>query len=299
MWLITRRQVRCLTLVVIANALLLSAPAVWADDVSYVSIFKNIAYEQTGNGNALSLNGTFFSADLFSTVPNAYTSASVTPPGSAAISLTQSTPGDYGYETNLIPNQAAMDSMFSTGTYTFNGTHGASTDTATLNYTGNDYSKTNPYLTGNTYSSLQGMNSAQNFTFNLSPYTPGGAASETDAFIFFTIFDYTTNTTVFNDSFLSSSTTSILLPGNTLTAGDSYDYEIDYSDRDTVQGTDGQFAPLLGFDVRTDGTFTTADVAPVPEPGSFLLLGTGLLGIAGRTIRRRTPMFHWSKRNAG
>jgi hypothetical protein len=296
MWEITRRLVRPhLIAIAIANALILSAPAAWADNISYVSTYRNISYQQTGNGNTLSLNGTFFSADLNAAIANAYTSASVSLPGGSSIVLAQAPPGDYGYQTFLLADQAAMDAMFPTGTYIFTGINGAQTDVATLIYSADDYSKTNPFLTGNTYSSLQGMNSAQNFLFHLSPYTPGGAANETNAFIFLTIFDETTATTAFTAGFLDPTTTSILLPGHTLTAGHSYDYELDYSDRDAGQGSGGQFAPELGFDVRSDGTFTTADVAPVPEPGSFLLLGTGLLAMAGSTIRRGTRYVNWRK----
>ncbi|MGA7156731.1 MAG: hypothetical protein WBY53_07795 [Acidobacteriaceae bacterium] len=103
---------------------------------------------------------------------------------------------------------------------------------------------------------------------------------ETDAYIFLTIFDDTTGTTAFSDTFLLPTTTSILLPGGTLAAGNSYRYEIDYSDRDAVAGTGGAYDPEIGFDTRTDGTFTTAAVAPTPEPPSLVLCGSAMLLMA-------------------
>jgi hypothetical protein len=231
----------------------------------------------------LTLNGTFFSADLFSTTPNAYTSASVMLPGGSSMALTQNVPGDYSFQTSLLPNQAAMDAAFPTGTYTFTGMNGAQTDTATLNYTADDYSQTTPFLTGTTYSDLQGLNSSQSFTFGLSPYVPG--ASETDAYVFLTVFDPLGNV-AFTQGFDNPSTTSITMAAKTLKAGTAYTYEIDYSDRDIASDLDGtEFPAQLGFDVRTDGSFTTA-ASPIPEPSSLLLLGTGLLAAVGG-IRRR------------
>lgn len=283
---ITSRKIRShLPLFLGASLLIVIAPAARASDISYVDTYRNISYEQTGNGNALSLNGTFFSAELNATTPNAYTSVSVALPGGSSIALTQTSPGDYTFQTALLPDQATMDAMFPTGTYTFTGMNGSQTDTATLNYSADDYSQTVPFLTGDNYSDLQGMNAAENFTFDLSPFTPGG--SQTDAYIFLTVFDQATGDVAFTDGFLDPSTTSITMGAGELDPGTSYSYEIDYSDRDIPSDTGGaQFPPQLGFDVRTDGTFTTAAVAATPEPSSVALLGTGLLvGIAG--IRRR------------
>jgi len=279
-----KRTVHFLPSLVVASLIAVATPAALGSNISFVDVFKNINYQQTGNGNSLALDGTFFSAELNASAANAYSSASVMLPGGSVFGLPQVTPTTYLYQSGFFPDQAAMDVMFPTGVYTFTGTNGPQTDTATLTYGADDYSQTLPYLTGNNYSNLQGLNASHSFTFNLSPFTPGGG--QTDAFIFLTVFNQSTGNVAFTQEFLPSSVNSITMNGGTLAPGTSYVYELDFSDRDIASALDGgQFPPELGFDVRTDGAFTTA-VATTPEPSSLLLLGTGLVAGFG-AIRRR------------
>jgi hypothetical protein len=261
---------------VFAGLFALFSPLAHAGNISFVNIFGNISYEQTGDGNTLSLNGTFFSADLIASIPNAYTSASVSYPGpDSPQTLSQISPTDYGFQTGFLPDLATMEAAYPFGAYSFQGVNGANTDTATLTYTADDYAQSSPYLTGTDYSSLQGMDPTQNFTFHFSPYVTGSTA--TASLIFFTISDATTGTTAFTTGALPSTTTSVVLPANTLTHGDLYSYELDYSNRDVLSDAAGaNFPPLLGFDTRADGVFTTS-AAPEPS-GSAMLLAAGFAG---------------------
>jgi hypothetical protein len=265
----------------LACLLLLSVPAAHAGTISFVDIFGNVGFEQTGDGNTLSLNGDFFSADLNAMAANAYTSASVSYPGpDSPQALTQGSPTDYHFQTVTLPDLATMEAAYPMGAYTFQGVNGPTTDTATLAYSADDYPQSNPYLTGTDYSSLQGMDASQDFTFHFSPFVTGATA--TDSFIFFQIYDETAGMPVFTESFLPATTASLLLPANTLTPGHLFDYELDYSNRDISNDPAGaMFGPQLGFDVRADGLFTTA----TPEPGGAAMLV--IAGLAGLLMLKR------------
>ncbi len=272
----------------IVSMVLLLSPAARASDISFLDAFGNVSYQQTGNGNTLSLNGAFYSADVNTSVANPYTSVSMTFPGpsSPITAFSHATPTDYLYQTGLYATLADMNTAFPTGTYTFTANNG---DTASYNYTANDYAGSLPYLTGTTYTDLQGMNSSQAFNFTFSPFVTGGTA--TDSFMFLTIFDSTSGTFVYDAGFLPATTTGLLLPAGTLHAGDQFSYELDFSNRDILTSgfSGGDFPPQLGFDVRTSGTFSSAAATATPEPSTIVLFGLGglLVCVGRRSVRRR------------
>jgi PEP-CTERM motif len=263
----------------LAGFLVMGVATARAGTISFVDIFKNVDYLQTGNGNTVTWNGAFFSADLNSGNPNDYSNVTMTYPGPGSpVSLPEANPPstDYHYQTTTFATQGDMNAAFPTGTYTFDADN---SDTATLQYTGDDYAQSLPYLTGTDYSALQGMDPANAFTFTFSPFVTGSNAA--NSYVFFTIYDETLGETVYNGGFMSATTTSVTVPGGTLAFGDTFDYEIDFSNRDIGNGTGGVFSPELGFDTRTDGTFTTEkQPASVPEPATMILAGLGLCAVA-------------------
>lgn len=75
------------------------------------------------------------------------------------------------------------------------------------------------------------------------------------------------------------------IPANTLLPNTQYGFELDFSDRlNGLDAANGVFTQQ-GFDVRTDGTFTTG-AAQVPEPATILLAGIGALPFVGWRNRR-------------
>ena len=264
--------------------LLAAVPACRAQaQVSFVNMFRSDSSLQTGNGNTLTSQGYFFSAGLSSQNAGDFTDASLSYPGPASpVTLSSETPTNFGYQTPFFPTQAAMDAAFPMGTYTFSATGGnAGPATATLDYLADGYPTTQPYLTGTDYTNLQNVSALAPITAHFSSFATNATAAS--QFEFFTIVDTTLGSLVYDAGFLPPATPSITIASDTLQPGHSYRYELIDSNRFSVSGAGGQFAPLLGFDLRTNGAFSTA---AVPEPGSgALFVGMSLAGAA--FLRRR------------
>lgn len=242
-----------------------------------VDIFNNTAYSQTSGNPPASPIGYFFNAGGTSNAGD-FNSAMVTYPGPGSPqALTFSDSANFGFGSPLIASLATFNADYPFGTYTVSARNSATmvTGSASMNYSQDAYTSAIPALTAASFNGLQGLNPAAGFTINFDSFTPNAVANFEKTF--FTIFD-STNTAVFSQGFLDPTTTSVSLPANTLHANTSYHFELDFSDR--IEGSSGNVATEQGFDVRTDGNFSTGAALAVPEPASFTLLLVGLAGLA-------------------
>lgn len=254
--------------------------------IEFVDQFRSEYFTQTGDGASLNSNGYVFTSRLFASSPNLYDTVTMTSPGlGSPVSLVVD-PGDpsvYSYGSSFYGTKAAMDTDFPAGAYAYSAMNGAGTDMASVTFAVDDYPQSLPYLDGSTYSALQGMNASQAFQFQFSPFVTGSQADFSA--IYFTLYDYTTNTFAYNSGALDPSTLGFTLSGGTLQAGHLYGYELIFDNRNNIEGTGTTFPDQFGFDYRTSGTFLTA----VPEPSSLALAASGLVIALGFARRKAQP----------
>lgn len=253
--------------------------------VKNADVGVNPTFEQTG-ATTVNSTGGFFSARAFVNSSTDFTGGTLTYGGSGSPQTLGFVPADtaWEYESPQDPSFSDLQTLFPTGDYTLNLTGGAfGPASVTINYAGNAYSNT-PELTAASFTGLQGLKAADPYTvnFNNMVVNPNANAS----FIFFTVFD-SVNASVFTESFLPTDTTSVTIPGGTLLPGQTYDFDLIFSDR--ISGTDpNSGVPTTQFyDTRTDGLFSTAGA--VPEPSTWAMLLVGFIGM-GAIIRRRAAL---------
>ena len=91
---------------------------------------------------------------------------------------------------------------------------------------------------------------------------------------------------MYTSGFLSPTATSVTIPGGALSPGQSYTFDLLFSEQ--VFG-EVDASPGIGttqfYDTHTDGSFSTA-AGVVPEPSTWAMLIIGFGGM-GRTMRRR------------
>ena len=261
----------------LASAALLLAVATATPSNAQITsgnVFKNLFYDQTsGAAPSGAPAGAFINGG--GTFAGAYTS------GTLASPLTTDTisvaPGIFTFDGHTFATQADMDAAYPNGTYIYTLSGSGLTDSSlTMTYTGPDpFTADIPALTATSFAALQSLSTdLGSLTVNFDPFTPYATPPVTNAFTFFTIFN-----TSQGCGFLSPSATSCTIDPNALTPRTTYEWELDFSDR--IAEGDG----TLGFDVRTDGTFTTA----IPEPATWVMMLAGFagLGLAGVRSARK------------
>jgi hypothetical protein len=261
-----------------------------AGNIAQVDIFKNQVFTQTSGAAPTTPSSFFANIELDSVNPGDFDAVSVLFPGAGSpTSLTMFGPAFWGYAPGFA-TLADMNAAVPFGTYNYTATNSATSDSeaATLDYTGDAFASAIPALTPATWSALNGLDPSTALTVDFDTFTPGAATTPGNGYVFFTISN-TTGGTIFNDGFLDPSSGSLVLPAGTLMPDTTYDFELDFSDRQVGTDPVSGAVALIGSDLRDDGTFTTGAIgSATPEPGTWLLFGSGLAMLAGARRHRRS-----------
>ena len=239
----------------------------------------NQSYQQTSDLSA-DLQQADFSARAFYFGATDYTApGTLTIPGPDTRPLIDqgySTP-ELGYQQTFINGAASLtdaQAVYQTGTYAFDLPAGAQPDASfSINYTGNAFPNV-PLVTN--LSTLQSLNAADSVTFDLNGMT--ASPNATDFFIFFFVYNSTTNALAYSSGTLPDTTTDIVVPGGILAAGQGYYFNLLYSDR--IVSTD-DITLTQFYDIDTAGNFATT-AGTVPEASTWAMM---LLGFAGTRFR--------------
>jgi hypothetical protein len=243
----------------------------------------NPTFEQTGPTTVTSTGG-FFSGRAFFTNTTDFDAGTLTygGPGSPA-ALTPGSPPPSLTLGGSNPSFVGLQSDFPAGDYTFDLTGGTMGPTEfVINYAGNGYSNT-PELTAASFSALQGLKAAAPITLDFNPMDVSPNATPGANNIFFSIVN-SSNSTVFNEA-LSTTDTSVTIPGGVLSAGQSYSFDLLFDDR--IVDSSGEFLKTQFYDTHTDGSFSTAGAVPEPSTWAMLLMGFVGLGFAASLRGRK------------
>lgn len=242
-------------------------------DVEFAGLGKFAMYAQSADNTQPTIaEGYSFSAFL-NTPPNGATAASVSG-GAAVVPMTEYSPGqwDNDEELQIFATKAELDAEFPSSTvYTMHiegGTLGVRDQDLPI---GSDDYPSAPYLTGDAYSQLQGLDPSTAVTLNWAP-PPGNVTR-----VFINIYDLTNDFDVFNSE-LPVETTSIMIGADQLMNDTQYELLLTFAAVPQIAADDcpgfGSGADVIsGFASDNTILFTTMGTAVCAAD----LTGDGLL----------------------
>ncbi len=258
-------------------AVTLAAPA--AANITFHEIALWQQHTQTSDSQPGAPSSYLFTARVFANTANEVMNGTVDTPSNTSHALSPSGAFASVFADGSHGSLASLTGAYGPGTYDFNltdGPHAGETDSVVFGNPG--WADSTPYLTGTTYSDLQGMDVTQAFNITWNTWNSTGDATSRQTYFY--LFDVTANANVYGNQGNPNSFTGITINPNTLIAGHTYRYSLNFGAL-TQSQSQGDFNPSFAtasMYVTTDGFFTTA----VPEPVTSLLLAPGLVWLARR-----------------
>ncbi len=252
--------------------------------VSRADVGINPTYEQTGPTTVTSTGG-FFSARAFVTTSGDYTGGTLTYGGMGSPGTLTYNSSDVAWEfSDSNGSFPTLQGLYPTGGYTFDLTGGSQGPASfTIDYVGNTYAANPPELDAASFNALQGMDAATGLTLDFNSFITTGNPNNSD--IVLTIYN-ASNTPVWDSGYLSSGETSVTIPGGILAAGQSYTFDLLFSEQIYGENDSPVVATTQFYDTHTAGAFFTAGVTPIPEPSTWAMMLVGFAGL-GFMVRRR------------
>ena len=261
----------------VAVAGLVAAAGVAQAQLVNADVGINPTYEQTGPTTVTSTGG-FFSARAHVTSSGDYTAGTLTYGGAGSPAALSYITDDVAWElsdSNL--DFPTLQSLYPTGDYTFDLTGGSQGPTSfTINYVGDTYAANAPELTAASYNALQGMNAAAGVTLDFNSFIVGGDPNHSD--IILSVLD-SSGAPVFTSPSLLPNATSATIPGGILLAGQSYTFDLLFSEQVFGENDSPAFGTTQFYDTHTAGAFFTAGASPVPEPSTWAMMLIGFVGL--------------------
>ena len=247
-------------------------------NVTFYDLIKLGDFSQTSTAQPVTADGYRWSGRIFTDTPGEATSGTLTDPSENDYSMNAVDPQQIGYFSSEFADLASLDAAVPGGNYQYSIDGGTlSPATAILSLPTTFMPDAVPYFSAASFAKIMAFNPFVSNTLDWNTFTNTSTDPTYFKLNFFTVYDLTAGGVAFSGAG-DSSYQSDTIAANTLIAGHTYDFVVDFSSRfEQANAGFGTGTALEGFDYDT-GVIATA----VPEPVTMLLLAPGIFFLARR-----------------